>query len=152
MIRQKTPVFLSLELILICNFSFVFQVVLQKLDIYLKTTNVLKTRRIFVFQVHSLLGKTVQKKIQMELRTLHQLGYRQKSITLKKVIVMVGLYKNRRVYPATETAVRTTFHMKTSQRRSASINKNQVNPLVEILKTFQVQMQLLTTTRGYKTS
>ena len=53
---------------------------------------------------------------------------------------MEGFFKNLRVSPATGTAVRITFHMKTSQMRSASKNKK-LKLQVEILKELQEGMQ-----------
>ena len=82
-----------------------------------------------VFQLHSLVDKIIRKKTQKELATHHFLGRRQKPITLRKIIVSEGSLKNWRVYPAIETVVRTTFHMKTSWRMNAINNRNWLNKL-----------------------
>ena len=60
-------------------------------------------------------------------------------------------FKNLRVSPATGTAVRITFHMKTSQMRSASKNKK-LKLQVEILKELLEGMQHLMTIKGCKIS
>jgi hypothetical protein len=70
------------------------------------------------------------KKIQEDLETLHYLGPRQKPLTLKEIIGTEGSFKNRkRVSTATKTALRTTFHMKTSWRMNAINNRNWLNKL-----------------------
>lgn len=105
-----------------------------------------------VLQLHSLVVKIVPKKILKELETLHLVAPKLKHISPKKQIVMAGSFKNRRVSPATETAVRTTFHMKTSRMRSASINRNRLKWLGEILKALPEGMQRSMTIRGCKIS
>jgi hypothetical protein len=68
------------------------------------------------------------KKIQEDSETLPYLGPRQKPLTLKEIIGTEASFKNpKRVSTATKTALRTTFHMKTSWRMNAINNRSWLN-------------------------